>query len=366
MLATQWLVGLSLPMLWAQKLIRCPYKNVCQYALLSGNDVVLQCNYPKALWYFSSSLEDKLSLVNSRPDVKVLPWSDLQLSNPKPSQTGLYRCLDDHQARVVEYEIDFQDIALLHITHKDLDQKPLGNESMNLGGNVLVFTRWDPWQHCNRCQKPGERKRLGYCYVEEPLEKPIPCWLYLREGKVANNRLRPELQVQACQVPCDTATETSQPYFVFDTYELDEPNSLARLKCPLASIYRPVHWEVNDSSLTWQDQLSGQEISTIMDLHSGGQHLKVFQPATYRCFVEQELIAQFNPIPAVYLLDAERQSKAQKSWQSRIQLANADSVLRGWKLILLTVSILVIGGLLCKVVFRPICGKKRNQVLLVK
>lgn len=129
---------------------------------------------------------------------------------------------------------------------------------------------------------------------------------------------------------------------------------------------RPVHWEANDSSLTWQNQLSGQEISTIMDLHSGGQHLKIFQPATYRCFVEQELIAQFNPTPAVYLLEAERQSKAQEPWQSRIQPGKADSVLRGLKLMLLIVSVLVIGGLLCKVVFRPICGKKRNQVLLVK
>ncbi|NP_780449.2 protein FAM187B isoform 1 precursor [Mus musculus] len=358
MLATLWLVGLSLPMLWAQRLISCPYKNVCQYALLSGSDVILQCNYPKALWYFSSSLEDKLSLVNSKPDGRVLPGSDLQLSDPKPSQTGLYRCLDNHKARLVEYEIDFQNIALLHITHKDLGQEPMGNESMNLGGKVLVFTRWDPWQDCNRCQKPGERKRLGYCYVEEPQEKPMPCWLYLREEKVTNSRLRPELQLQACQVPCDTATETNQPYFVFDTYLLDKPNSNARLKCPLASIYRPVHWEADNSPLTWQDQLSGQTVSTIMDLHSGGQHLKVFQPATYRCFVEQELIAQFNP--------TERQSKAQNPWQPRIQPDKADSVLRRLKLMVLSISVLAVGGLLCKVVFRPVCGKKRSQVLLVK
>lgn len=129
---------------------------------------------------------------------------------------------------------------------------------------------------------------------------------------------------------------------------------------------RPVHWEVNNNPLTWQDQLSGQEINTIMDLHSGGQHLKVFRPATYRCFVEQELIAQFNPTPSVYLLEAERQSKAQEPWYSRFQPGNADSVLRGLKLMLPIISVLAIGGLLCKVVFRPGCGKKRNQVLLVK
>lgn len=238
MLATLWLVSLSLPMLWAQKLINCPYKNVCQYALLSGNDVILECNHHKAVWYFHSSLEDKLSKLNSMPNVKILPGSNLQLSNPQPSQTGLYRCLDGHMTRVVEYEIDFQDIALLHITHKDLGQKPMGNETMNLGGEVLVFTRWDPWQDCNCCEKPGERKRLGYCYVEESLGKSMPCWLYLRGEKVTHSRLQPELQLQACHVPCDIATEINQPYFVFDTHQLDKNTNYEWLSCPLASIYR--------------------------------------------------------------------------------------------------------------------------------
>ncbi|CAH7361809.1 protein FAM187B isoform X2 [Phodopus roborovskii] len=362
MLATLWLASLSLPLLWAQKLINCPYKNLCHYALLSGNDVILQCNHPKALWYFSS-LEDKLSLINSMPNVKILPGSNLQLPNPQPSQTGLYRCLDDHKARVVEYEIDFQDTALLHVTHKDLGQTPMGNETMNLGGEVVVFTRWDPWQDCNRCEKPGERKRLGYCYVEEPQGKPMPCWLYLRE-RVTDSRLRPELQLQACQVPCDTSTETNQPFYVFDTRQLDKTTDHVWLSCPLASIYRPVHWEVNDTALTWQNQLSGEYISSFMDPLSGGQQLKIFQPAIYRCFVEQELIAQFNPTGPEEMLEAEGQFKGQ-GW-SRTQPGKADSVLRCLKLMLLMLSILVVGGLLCKVGFRPARSKKRDQVLLVK
>ncbi|OBS72772.1 hypothetical protein A6R68_12643 [Neotoma lepida] len=242
MLATLWLASLFFPMLWAQKVINCPYKNVCQFALLSGNDVILECNHHKALWYFYSSLEDKMSLLNFTSSVKILPGSNLQLPNPQPSQTGLYRCLDGHMARVVEYEIDFQDIAKLHITHKDLGQKPMGNKTMNLGGEVLVFTRWDPWQECNRCEKPGERKRLGYCYMEEPLGKPMPCWLYLRGEKVTHDRLRPELQLQACQVPCIIATEINQPYFVFDTHQLDKNTNHVWLSCPLASIYRSLHY----------------------------------------------------------------------------------------------------------------------------
>lgn len=128
---------------------------------------------------------------------------------------------------------------------------------------------------------------------------------------------------------------------------------------------RPVYWEANNTALTWQDQLSGEDISTFMDLYSGGQKLKVFQPAIYRCFVNQEFIAQFNPTAYVDLPEAETQPKVQWQGQSRAQLGKAETVLKGLKLMLLIVSVLAVAGLLCKVVFRPFRGKK-NQVLLVK
>lgn len=101
-----------------------------------------------------------------------------------------------------------------------------------------------------------------------------------------------------------------------------------------------------------------------MDPLSGGQQLRVVQPAIYRCFVEQELIAQFNPANPDNIMEFERRSKG-KEW-SRKQPGKADSVLRGLKLMLLMLSVLVVGAFLCKVVFRPSQGKKRNQVLLVK
>ncbi|XP_059131829.1 protein FAM187B isoform X4 [Peromyscus eremicus] len=124
---------------------------------------------------------------------------------------------------------------------------------------------------------------------------------------------------------------------------------------------RPVRWETNGTALTWRQQLSGEDLSSFMDLYSGGRQLQIFQPAIYRCFVQQELIAQFNPITSVDLLEAESQSKG----PGQRQFGKADSVLRGLQLVLLMVLVLVVGGLLCKVVFRPIQGKK-NQVLLVK
>ncbi|XP_014440892.1 protein FAM187B-like [Tupaia chinensis] len=238
MVTTWWLVGLSFPTLWAQVLISCTYKSLCPRALLSGNDIVLHCDHPRALWYFSSIMGEEPFLLNSIFNVKNLPGGSLQLVNPQPSQTGLYRCQDSNNALLVQYEIDFQDVATLHLTHKGLSQKPLQNETLDLGGKVRVFTHWEPWQDCNRCGVPGERKRLGYCYVQEPQEKPMPCWLYVREEKVQDSRLRPELQVEGCHVPCHPGQELDQPYFAFDTYQLGKLTNGMWLTCPVASVYR--------------------------------------------------------------------------------------------------------------------------------
>ncbi|EGW07232.1 Protein FAM187B [Cricetulus griseus] len=136
------------------------------------------------------------------------------------------------------------------------------------------------------------------------------------------------------------------------------------LECSSYKADWPVHWEANNTALTWQKQLSEKYVSTFMDPLCTGQQLRVVQPAIYRCFVEQELIAQFNPANPDNIMEFERRSKG-KEW-SRKQPGKADSVLRGLKLMLLMLSVLVVGAFLCKVVFRPSQGKKRNQVLLVK
>ncbi|KAK2088214.1 hypothetical protein P7K49_034121 [Saguinus oedipus] len=186
MLDTLWLLSLSCPTLWAQMLISCAYKNLCQRALLSGNDV-LKCDHPMALWQ--------------------LPGGSLQLIKPQPSQMGLYCCQGIDDTLMVEYKINFQDVTTLHVMHKNVNQKPLQNETLSLDGEVLVFTHWDPWQDCNHCREPGEHKRLGYCYIEEPLENPMPCQLYLRDEKMQFSCMRPELQVEACHIRCNPVKE---------------------------------------------------------------------------------------------------------------------------------------------------------------
>ncbi|OWK16201.1 hypothetical protein Celaphus_00004523, partial [Cervus elaphus hippelaphus] len=276
-----------------QLLVTCAYKSLCQQALLSGNDVVLQCDHLKASWYFSSFQGEDPFLVSSLPNIKKLPGGSLQLNKPQPSQTGLYRCEDSNTALVVEYEIDFQDVTTLHITHKGLGQNHLQNQSLSLGRQEIIFTHWEPWQDCNRCGVPGERKRLGYCYIQEP-----------------------------------------------------------------------VFWEANNLSLTWKDQLSGKSVSTIMDTSNGGSWLRVFQPATYRCFVQQELTAQFNSQSNVDPLKFLSPGKSEQQPEAKeTQKEKANSVLKGLSVMMLVGTVLTLLGCLRKQ-FRFSRSQKRNKMLL--
>lgn len=240
MLTTLWLLlCFALPVHESPFPISCPNHKHCQLALLSNNDIILHCNAPGAQWQFLTPLKTTWAN-NSTTNLNMVTMlnGNLLIKNPLPSHTGIYNCNDKDGKKVMRYEIDFQDVVTLHITHKDLDQKPLQNESLSLSSKQFVFTHWEPWQDCNRCGEPGERKRLGYCYIQESLENSVPCWLYLGDEKLWSSRLQPEMQVEACLVPCNHSKEIIQPFFTFDISKLGQSTNNMQLTCPLASIYR--------------------------------------------------------------------------------------------------------------------------------
>ncbi|XP_059006592.1 protein FAM187B-like [Mustela lutreola] len=366
MLATPWLLlSLAIPALDFHMTFSCPNENQCQKALLSDNDIFLPCNSSGAQWYFFF-LQDKASWPNkvSRvSNIEIIPGTGILIRDPAPSQTGFYHCQDRNGIQVVQYEIDFQDVSTLHITHRGLGQKPLQNETLSLGGTELIFTHWEPWQDCNRCGEPGERKRLGYCYIKEPLQEPMPCWLYLGDLKMWSSRMRPEMQVEACQVPCKISMVD---FITFDNYEIREDLGSVWLTCPRGSIYRPILWEVNDIPLTWQGQLSNQVPSSILEPTNGGRQLQIFQPAIYKCFVKQELMARFNPRPFPDVPETLQQEETGPQLESReARKGKARSVLKGLKLMLLVGIFLGLLGLLLKLC-HPSQHKRSDQVLLVK
>lgn len=134
----------------------------------------------------------------------------------------------------------------------------------------------------------------------------------------------------------------------------------------LVLLCRPILWEANDIPLTWQGQLSNQDYNTILEPTNGGRRLRVFEPAIYRCFVKQKLVARFNPkpvpdLPEILSQDAPRpQQESREAWKGK-----ARSVLKALKLVLLVGIVLGLLGLLHKL-FHPSHHKRSDQVLLVK
>lgn len=134
----------------------------------------------------------------------------------------------------------------------------------------------------------------------------------------------------------------------------------------LVLLCRPTIWEANNTPLTWQGQLSGQDVSTILDPANGGRRLQVFQPAIYKCFVHQELVARFNPMTKLDILESLRRDEDGQQQETReAQKGKANSVLKGLKLMLLVGTILGLLGMLLKL-FRPSRSKRSKHVLLVK
>lgn len=134
----------------------------------------------------------------------------------------------------------------------------------------------------------------------------------------------------------------------------------------LVLLCRPITWEANNTPLTWQGQLSGQDVTTVLDPSNGGRRLQVFQPAIYTCFVQQEFMARFNPRPDLDTLEIlQREEAGQQPEAEQARKGKADTVFKGLKLVLLVGTLLGLLGVLLKL-FRPSRSKRSNRTLLVK
>ncbi|KAK2500327.1 hypothetical protein MC885_020780 [Smutsia gigantea] len=124
------LLNFAVPVLGSYISISRPPGKQRQRALLSHNGVFLLCNSPEAQWYFL--LQDRTSWSCNIPvlsNIEIMPGGGILIRSPLPSQTGFYYCWEKNDTLLVQYEIDFQDVSTLHITHKDLGQEPLQNET---------------------------------------------------------------------------------------------------------------------------------------------------------------------------------------------------------------------------------------------
>ncbi|KAH0631364.1 hypothetical protein JD844_005662 [Phrynosoma platyrhinos] len=307
----------------------CRPGNPCKLAFISDNPVFLYCPHvyfsAHVSWqYLDPKWADQRPVTFLRvgsPSWPLLSHAKLRrlqlksrlvagnlyIRNPSIEDSGLYTCRAG-DATIAYYAVDFQDAGHIHVSHASLGETTLGNATIELEGGVQakLFTSWSPWQACDRCGHSGERKRVGFCYVQvtgedEQKGNPLPCGMIRRYYPLLP-QWGPELRVETCNVPCNTshllASDESNavPLLVFTTYH-PQRKATAYLRCPTSSIYSPVYWQEGPTSLT-RLQLLQKNSSQSLDKATGGGILRVsFQndsySASYQCYVNGNLVGKF-------------------------------------------------------------------------
>ncbi|XP_060678192.1 protein FAM187B-like [Hemiscyllium ocellatum] len=299
-----------------------------------------------------------LSELSSRA---VLRAGALLVAQARPGDSGLYVCKAG-ATTLAQYRVDVQDAERLHVSHRGLGQAPLRNQSIRLhqeaghghgagGCHLRLYTRWGPWQECDRCGAPGERKRLGFCWAslqededeedregEEGRAEEEPCGLMqLRLGQVLPRR-GPEIRYEICRRECgssgpeELAAQAREllgsGYFLQRDQGLGlgqvgrgdlrvpptwlQPRSLlletllldvheeVRLQCPGASVYTPVSWQRDSALLTRLELLrSPCNRSHQLDRETGGGVYTIAgvqrsDQGVYRCWVRGRRAAAFH------------------------------------------------------------------------
>ncbi|XP_077193058.1 protein FAM187B [Paroedura picta] len=309
----------------------CVPGHVCTLAFISDNPVILRC--PRGLFrnlvswqYLDPAQSDERSVTFLRPGSRSWPAvshinfrrlllkfrifaGNLFISSPSVWDSGLYTC-HSGDATLAYYQVDFQDADSIHVSHASLGETTLGNTTADLGNGVWakLFTSWDPWQPCDRCGQPGERKRVGFCYAQVTAEKgqqagqPLPCGMARREHPALPKR-GPELRVKACQVACNESYPLAKgepntvPLLVYTTYHPTFQDT-TNLRCPTSSIYSPVYWQEGSTALTRLQLLQQNTSSLSLDEATGGGilHLSLqnhTQSTFYKCYVNGDLVGKF-------------------------------------------------------------------------
>ncbi|XP_063800018.1 protein FAM187B [Pseudophryne corroboree] len=301
--------------------LQCPAHRPCRTAFASYNPVILKCqDRPKNTlisWQYLDVYQPHAQAVtfiqsngsvpqnNEQEQLKALDLmsrsklvsGDLQMLSPRVEDTGVYTCKDGEK-HLAYYEVDFQDVKHIYISHASLRQRVQPNTTVDLGneGTMKIFTVWTDWQPCDRCQGLGERKKVGFCYAEMTKDSVVsegstPCGLLRSTLRQVPFLHPPELRIEMCRRPCAAIPSMDKeiPYLHLDNY-LTYLHADALFKCPTASIYRPVYWEHGKKSFTRLLQLT-KKMSYVLDGTTGGGVLSITllnksDEGVYRCYVD--------------------------------------------------------------------------------
>ncbi|XP_038669451.1 protein FAM187B-like [Scyliorhinus canicula] len=226
-------------------------------------------------------------------------WDQLEIRPAWVGDSGLYVCKDGGRT-LARYQVEVQDATRLHVSHASLGQGVLAK--LTVPQLAQLFTSWGPWQACDRCGAPGERKRLGYCYaraVSTPAGLAVPCGLL----GVELPRHGPELRVEVCQVNCPLLPRPALPP---TQTRLARPGQSTELACQGASIHVPVSWQRDGVPLTRLGLLRrrGNAAHSLDPLTGGATYhiarVSASDRGLYRCLVNGRQASAFRlDLPAV-------------------------------------------------------------------
>ncbi|XP_074080442.1 Ig-like V-type domain-containing protein FAM187A [Macrotis lagotis] len=240
----------------------------------------------------------------------------------QPKDSGLYFCGTRHGDYFYGYDVDIQSSQKMIAAFIDQDQEPPKDEKK---GNLLIFTTFWEWTHCDRCGVRGEQWRIGLCYLNKPglsprFQKTVPDVVSCGSHAVprnlrimAGNHHPPELMIRSCMVPCKEKPQVgllavytlisklgSKPWVpkVPIQYHKHRLGYRLIISCPGARPEHAVAWDKDHLRLYRTSFLKGVNRSMRVFIDHGNQfHIRFIQlndRGIYYCWREGEMVAGFR------------------------------------------------------------------------
>lgn len=175
-----------------------------------GEDVFYECqfgDYPSFKFesYSYPLLQKKLSdiediriSVRRKYDETIFKISDLKLSD-----SGSYACATENQTSQFVTKLAVHDPVELLWIFKDRGREP--TRYIELGSSRAILV-WNEWMPCDGCSGRGERRRLGFCYVQTK-SKIIQCQdirnLRYHIRRIAKQK-KNEILIETCYSECES------------------------------------------------------------------------------------------------------------------------------------------------------------------
>ncbi|XP_073463168.1 Ig-like V-type domain-containing protein FAM187A [Aquarana catesbeiana] len=236
--------------------------------------------------------------------------------------SGIYICGNGDGAFFWGYDLDVQDTSNAYVAFQEHHQDPQPDLKTE---HLTAFTAFWNWEKCDRCDVPGEQRKIGFCYVSSAHLEPrhmlsqssvVPCGSHgipdnLR--KELSDR-RPEIFIRSCLTPCHTRVPglkgTTQywlhklskikNYIPFLSKAPTEKHthtvgSSLTLACPGAKPGDAVAWDKSNKQFYKSDYLIGQKEATRIFIDHGNnlnfRYVRYSDQATYYCWLQGKLKA---------------------------------------------------------------------------